>query len=100
MDVDLVALLGFPFALDRKGDINLQIIRGQNANGSRGEQREREQDALHFEKGGTVSRDLVGEWVWAPQLQHTKTNLRLPKVPGNCRTHGRKVYGRVVWWWM
>lgn len=47
MDVDGVALLGFPLALDGKRDIDLQIVRCQGANSSRGEQRKRQEEVLH-----------------------------------------------------
>jgi len=49
MDVDGVAFLRLPFAFDRKGDIDLQVVRGQSANSSRGEQRKREEDTLHLD---------------------------------------------------
>jgi hypothetical protein len=38
MNVDRVAFLRFPLALDGERDIDLQIVRSQSANSSRGEQ--------------------------------------------------------------
>ena len=49
MDVNRVALLGFPLALDRERDVDLEVVRGQGADGGRGEQRKRQEDARHLD---------------------------------------------------
>lgn len=49
VDVDGIAFLRFPLAFHGEGDIDLQVVRSQDANSSRGEQGERQEDALHLD---------------------------------------------------
>jgi hypothetical protein len=50
MDIDGVALLGLPLALDRERNVDLQVVRSQGANGSRGEQGQGQKEVLHLEE--------------------------------------------------
>ena len=49
VDTDLVALDRLALALDREGDVNLEVIGSQDTNGGRGEEREGQENA-HFDK--------------------------------------------------
>jgi len=53
VDLDLVALLGLSFALDGEGDVNLQVISSEDANGGGGQDGQRQKEALHdYDCGG------------------------------------------------
>jgi hypothetical protein len=58
MDIDGVSFLRLPFAFHGECDIDLQFVRGQGTNGSRGEQGEGEEEALHFQGEGET-----GSWI-------------------------------------
>lgn len=61
MDLDLIPLLRLAFAFHGERDIDLQVIRGQGANRSRGEERKREQEGSHLRVGQGVSWGEVAD---------------------------------------
>ena len=49
VNLDTIAVLGLPIALDRLGDFNLELgARGQGSDGGGGHQTEGEEDVLHY----------------------------------------------------
>lgn len=50
MHTDLVALDRLALALDREGDVNLEVVGGHDANGGRGGQEGEGQETAHFEE--------------------------------------------------
>ena len=86
MDVDRVTLVGLPLALDRERDFDLEIVRGQDTDGGRGEQRKRQENTLHLDcrAGGRASRlGISGKLGDVEAGRGLDCFLGLSKMPGN-----------------